>query len=491
MELVWKEISPVRLIGIITDAASVEGLLPPPEGRSVDELLDFGAEAQIEEITPDENSAELSGTITAKLTAIDESGIFAFESSAGFTHKTEVPGLTSGMEINASISVKSVKMDIKDEGVQMSAELEISIMLTDKTPIRVIGGLSGTTDLELKTETLEHTECTKLGCETLRMREELAEAGASRIVSCEGQVCVREASADRDGISVGGVLTVKAVTENGSGGLGAFVRQVPFRERLGIASDLCVTECTAELKKLSIHSLGEEFSLLAMEAEIEFTAYSVEKHALVLPVDAFSPSISFDCLYEEINVINSVGFASQQSQIKEAIELPTWAEDISSPLFTGAHAVVTSTEADKDVITISGLFTTTLVYETSDRSIKAFSDDIPFSVQLPNEYGCTIPAVSCKCCAQTVGSTERAVQLVYSAQFDIKAYSINSSKTVVGLAEKEAGQRTHGLVIGFASSGDTVFDIAKRYSVSCSCVERLNPEIKEPFSEGDRLLLLV
>ena len=266
MELVWKDIDPVRLIADTECTVFIEGLLPPPDGRDIAEVLDSTAKVEVEKTQIDADKVDITGGITVMVTALDAGGsVFAFESYAGYTHTVELQGARPGMEASVAASVKQLRVTAAPDGARLSADAELRVMLTTAAPLRVISSVSGVSDLELRSVQYRHNRETVSGSETLRMREELAEAGVAEVISCGGQVLVRDVNAERDGVSVSGVLTVSAVTLDGSGHTGELVRQVPFREKLNIDAEDGAF-CTAKLVSLAMHTLGEEFALMTMEA---------------------------------------------------------------------------------------------------------------------------------------------------------------------------------------------------------------------------------
>jgi len=492
MELIWKDLEAVRLIAEAETTLPADGLLPPPDGRTVREVLYCTAEAAVNSIQLDSDRAELEGTLEVRITALDDEGaVFAFESAAGFTHSLNAAGAQQGMRADAEACVTSLQARAAEGGASFAAELKLGVTVYSHAPIRVIAGVSGIGDMELRTRQTSVTVREELGARTLNMREELAEAGVAEVISCSGQVTVRDVSAERDGVTVSGVLTVHALTADGDGRVSGLVRQVPFRERLDISAPMGEVFCTADVRSVGVHALGEEFALLAMEAEIAFTLFAVVKRELVLTADAFSPSMGFDCLYENASLLSRGGRCSMQTQFKETIDLPLGLAELSEPLFASARPIITSIDTENGETIISGVFATSLVYESAGANIYSYTEDIPFSLPLPAECTCNMPKAVCACAVQITGSTERTAQLAYTLQTDVELFDIEEASFVAGLAEKEPPSRVSGLIIAFASEADEFYDIAKRYSVSCESVKKLNPNAKEPLHEGERLLLLV
>ena len=53
MELIWNEINAVRLAAMGSEQTELEGTLPPPQGRSVAEILDYSAEVGVDSCRAD------------------------------------------------------------------------------------------------------------------------------------------------------------------------------------------------------------------------------------------------------------------------------------------------------------------------------------------------------------------------------------------------------------------------------------------------------
>ena len=287
------------------------------------------------------------------------------------------------------------------------------------------------------------------------------------------------------------MLTVSAVTEGGGDRVSQLVRQVPFRERINVNAQGGEAFCQAELTSLYLHALGEDFALVSMEAEVAFTVYSLTNEELTLPVDAFSPSVGFGCLTERTAFISRLGSVSSQVTLKETVPLPDNLSEMAAPLFVSVRPIVTEAVPEAGGFSVNGLLTTSVTYESTSGRLVTFTEDVPFSSVIENAQNSNMPVVTASCIASAVGTGERSVQIQYTLLLNAELMDAEEDDVVIGLAEKEKPTPVSGIVICFASSGDEAFDIAKRYSVSRESVRSLNPDVPEPYAEGERLLLIV
>lgn len=492
MELIWKELEAERLISRNKVQVRISEDLPSPDGRQPSVILDNTTRVKIENASVSDGEILLSGEIEAIITSVDTDGkTFAFISNADFSHVIKADCALSGMSVKTDPVIQNVTASPSPGGARLDANVDIEYLLISAVPMRIIGGVSGVEDLEMKTDKAADHTLKTVGEETLRLREEIAAEGISEVISTSGVICVRNVAPENGGATVSGLITVSAVVSDVNGHIGQLVRQIPFRERLAVSAVCDTLYCRAELDSVYLRSLGEEFSLLAMDAQTHFTLFAPEEKQLVIPVDAFSPTIGFGCLRDRIEVLNTLRIETVQTVFKETIELPEGAPDIGTPLFASSRMIITESSVCDKEESVKGVISATVVYESETGIINTFTEEIPF------EYESEIPEdaddliVNAECVADIAGASERSIQIQFTAALDSTQIRTDTAEVLTGLAEMEQREKLQGLVVCFASEGESVFDIAKRYSVSCASVRKLNPDIEEPCREGDKLILLV
>ena len=490
MELIWKETDLTRLILTASEQISIGGELPSPDGRRAASVLISGAKVTITEAAAEQDAVRISGMISVNVIAQSEDGeAFSYVSGADFTHVLEAKGAAPGMTALADTRVQTLSVTPSDAGAKLEAGVDISVKVISSVPLRTVGGVSGLDDIEMKTVSCERARRVKVGSASLRLREELAGEGVADVIWSNGFATVRDISPDQGGSTVSGVMCVSAVTVDGAGNLGQIVRQIPFREHLNLPSEGDVI-CEAETQSVYVRALGEDFEILSMEAEVSFTVSRIEKGEILLPADAFSPSLGFDCLYEDVRIYNETGACTEQLSLKETIPLPENAAEPDSPAMIGARPIVTSLDEECGVPTVSGVLVTEVVYRSASGRLTVFTEDVPFSAAITGIKASELSTVRADCVASAVGMGERSFQIQYNLKLTVWEAEALDESAAVGLAERESVERPSGIAILFASEGEGIFDAAKKLGVSCESVRRLNPDIAEPFAEGERLIVL-
>ena len=188
--------------------------------------------------------------------------------------------------------------------------------------------------------------------------------------------------------------------------------------------------------------------------------------------------------------MNAAGQGSAQTVIKENLALPDTAPDMAQPLYASARPIVTDTVIDGGTLRASGVLMTDVVYESTGGNINIVGFETPFGISVEAE-GADRARVFASCTAFAPACTERNVQLPYSLAVECELWSVNEVEAAVGIEETEPPERRSGIAVCFTSDGETVFDIAKRYSLPCSLVREMCPDTEEPFGEGDKLMLIL
>lgn len=493
MELLWNELGAQRLIYRGTDQAEVEGMLQPPEGKRAAEILDYKAEVSVETCRADEGRLNLDGGITVTVVAAEESGgVFSFTSASAFSHTITAENVDAGMFVDAIPSIASLTVrNTSDERLSLSAIINIDCTVTSSSPIRVLSGVSGIADLEMKSSELKTARRVELSNETIRLSEEIASEGADKVLKYSARISVRDTAFENGGASISGAVTLNALCMSAEGELMQLTRSIPFRENIELNGSADEIYATAELSRVSVRALGTEFSLIAFDADAEFRVYGMRRGGLSMPLDAFSPSINFNCIRENLHLTNSVGGSGMQHSLRENISVPEGLPDIFTAHYASAASVVTSVAFNNGEMTVEGLLITRLIYRSSGGRLYSFTEDVPFSIGMAAPRESSYAKLRTGCTANVTGGGGRTAQIAYSIDATAEFFGETKVSAVVGIAECEAEPTLSGIVIYNAAAGETVFDVAKRFRLPSARVSELNPNIGETLADGDKVLLMV
>ena len=147
MELIWKELPGERIIYTGVSQGTVEGGIPLPEGRSAKEILSYTGEVAISSSSAREGEIAIEGVVRIDLICMDDK-VFAFTSSAPFTHRIAADGVREGMRAEVQAALQSLEINKGEGGIILNAVADINAMVTASGGAKVLDGISGIEDGE-------------------------------------------------------------------------------------------------------------------------------------------------------------------------------------------------------------------------------------------------------------------------------------------------------------------------------------------------------
>ena len=260
---------------------------------------------------------------------------------------------------------------------------------------------------------------------------------------------MRDTAIENGGVTVSGVIAASALLRTADGELICVSRNIPFRENVKTDGEATEAYAQARLVRSSVTALGTEFSLVSIEAEAELRVFTVRSRELVLPLDAFSPTLNFSCVKKKSAFIGACGGANVQHTLRENLMLSEDLPDLFSALYASARAVVTKLETAGGVMTLEGVLPTALVYRTEDGALRSFFDDVPFAftAAVPPDMAIARPEIACVC--SVAGGSGRSAQVAYTLDASLTFLSVTEEELAVGLAEQNDAEATE-LPAGFS-----------------------------------------
>ena len=492
MEIIYKETAAELLVSKKELAAQVTGELPSPDGRSVNRVLSAVPGIRLNSISTENGAVVFEGRITVSVNALDlNDELFSYNSGASFRQSVEIPEADKGMTAKIASSVRSITLAPSPNGASMEAEVDFDIRVLSAAPVRACMGAKDADDIEVKTRPIKTYIKRYIGTKTLDLREEITVDEPVGVISSESTVNIKDVISDQGGAVVSGSITVSAVTLDSRGGVSQTVKQIPFREHLSISIDGDGVFCKVNNSSVYLRSLGDDFPMIAIEAQIELEFFAADEFEAEMPVDMFSPTCGISAVKEDLMLYNERGNVCVQTTMKDSVEVPENTPPIKEILYASAVPVVTGAVCERDGITVNGILSTTVAY-LSEYGIKdSFKTNVDFQVSLPVVTPSESSDINAECVASAVMGGDRNVQIQYFLSVAADIVSLDEVSIVTSLAEAPVKVNEPGIMIIFASEGEDVFDIAKRFSVSCKSVRKLNPDVAEPFKDGDKLLIMV
>jgi len=233
---------------------------------------------------------------------------------------------------------------------------------------------------------------------------------------------------------------------------------------------------------------------LVIEAEITFTGHSMVRHEIKTVSDAFSCGHVLD--FAHATALNTV--LLPQSNITADVEgnmtMPENSPYIAKVLWSSAPTIGTlNVKAVEDKVVVEGVLTSQIVYQCEEQNSHSHTIQVPFAVNVKvdgvrPEYNISafVNPLSCNVKAR------RGKELLVDARIGVNV-SGNTTSDVRLVSNVTLGAEKmrddYAITIHVAAAGETLWDIAKRVSISTAEIVRQNPTTERGIAEGDRIFI--
>ena len=276
--------------------------------------------------------------------------------------------------------------------------------------------------------------------------------------------------------------------------------ECPFTEVFDTddVTDSCV--CDIDYILLNVQSIAEpdidgDLREISLDIDINASFKATNNIDNDILLDCFVPKMTSECSSEKIFLKSTVERPSVQNTIREMIELPDNIPSISEIYNVMTNAVITKSELNKDKIICEGKIEAYILYltDSGENPIYSFKKDIPFSYMIEcnndtSEMVCGIKADIKHSSYNLNSKGELELRCLLSIECVLtKSYEINNITDVI----VSENNNKHGILICFASKGESVWDISKRYGVVCENLTKLNNLECDTLEENCKLFIPV
>jgi len=487
MEVIKTILPAEYYVAYLSAQARIDSLIPLPDARAVRKVLACTAQVTNLEAVAAQGALDLSGTLALQLILL-EAEPFAFTAQAEFTHRIKSEKVTAGMQALAQAQVFECRAEAEDGVLRLHALIALDAHITQTNQVNAVTEIAGARGIECVRGLFTQKRRALCGSQTLRVQEEISIPSGTKLLQVSGAVLAREAVPTHGGILVEGVLHVAALLQDGEGNLKNQPINLPFSETIaGEATDSCVAQ--ASLQDLRAEVTSEADGALEVTANIPVFVYSAQSTEIPLLLDAYDAACSFACIQEETESLQYNNSHAKKAVVRETLPLPAALPDSFLPAFARAVPAITGVTPGEEGVEVDGVLLTTLCYRADDGELYSFAEDVPFSVKIDQAEGRAL-AVQAVVCAATATGGGRALDLQITMQIGCDCYHSTTQKYTSMLEDHEEAQPRNGIFIYLSDHNESLFSVGKRFGVPVASVLALNPNLKEPLSEGQQIVLV-
>ncbi|MCL2670430.1 MAG: LysM domain-containing protein [Clostridiales bacterium] len=487
MEVIKTILPAENYVTYLTAQARIDSLIPLPDTRAVRKVLACTAQVTNLEAAAAQGAVDLSGVLALQLILL-EAEPFAFTAQAEFTHRIKSEKVAAGMQALAQAQVFECRAEAEDGVLRLHALIALDAHITQTNQVSAVTEISDVHGIETVRGLFTQKRRTLVGSQTLRVQEELSIPSGTKLLQVNGSALVREAVPAHGGILVEGVLHVAALLQDGEGNLRSQPMNLPFSETIaGDATDAC--EAQAILQDLRAEVTSEADGALEVTASIPISVYAAVHTEIPLLLDAYDAELSFACVQEETESLQYNNSHTKKAVVRETLPIPSVLPESFLPAFVRAVPAITGIAPSDEGAEVDGVLLTTLCYRAEDGGLYSFSEDIPFCVKIDQAEGRALTAQAVVCAATVTGGG-RSLDVQITMQLSCDCYHSSIQRYTSMLEGNENAQSRNGIFIYLSDQNETLFSVGKRFGIPVASVMALNPNLKEPMSEGQQIVLV-
>ena len=491
-EILREELPMQRFEGQKTSQAVVEGEVALPGGlREETRVLCSEAMAVLEQtdVQPGRVDAEGKVTFHVLYTQGDPTLVSALEASAEFTHSVDFPGAEDGMAAVLSLSVEHVEASAQGGRLHLMAILKAQTRLFSDEPLSVVTGVHGAEGLMLKTETLSCLSAAASGTREVLVREECELADVLQIADtlyATAFATVQDVMGGEEKATVSGNILLEVVHRSQMPSRPVVVTRhtLPFEETVPLLGEngdsLCCDAVVKDVAVLSQEGTGEGERTLRAEVLLGLTVRATASRDVCLMLDAYTTQGD---LLEPVTQPVQRALKHHQLHTAESGKMTMLLDGqppARTPLRASLRPIVTDVSRSGGKLNVEGMMEVTLLYMTDDSDVpQTYQTEEPFRMSYTCELCCQDSLQLTPSNIELTGITSDRVEVKYILHLSCYDVLLGDEPLVTDVTEQPAQPAEPGILLCFSQAGEDVWDIAKRYRVSCDSLKRMNPDLQD------------
>ncbi len=478
-----------------------DGRLSLPAGKAdIDHVLIVQGSVHVN-AEPAEGRVFLEGTVRFSVVYVDvEGNIDAFESASPFRHSEDMENASAGMNVFAKGNMGEVDYTLEDKRTMFVRGI-VSIRLQGDIamPVEAVTGAEEP-DVQVKTSKQRTMTTKEVRKETLAINEDIrvpqSMPRAEKILNSEAYPVVRSVRAEDMKLIVEGEikLMVLYLSEDKAAPLQNFYETVPFGKIFPMdntyPSDIMTGD--AELYDTRVDIADDASDVMRMSGKMSLFCTVKSPAETELMEDAYSTKNQLSVVTDrrKCRCLEVSGCA--KAIARSTVAIPETHPPVSRVICMKASPMISAATPGTDRAYIEGLMMFSVCY-ASPQGMWGYSGETPFEAEAQMEgikadHDIEVYADVEYCAFEGAG---RDISVKFMMDVQIKAYTQSEFSVVSDVMEnEERRQNKKGITIYFTDGTESVWDIAKRYATTPDTVKKFNPELMEPVSAGQKVLIM-
>ncbi len=473
--------------------ALVQGEIPFPDGVVIRKLLDCTGEVEISNVHTAEQTVKTEGKIRLDIVCEDGDGqLVSFTSWAGLEHEITAEFAQEGNEASLQAVIQNLDTHLKEDTIGLNAVVDLDLVVTSTDEVKNSDDMQRPDDTEVKSEFFTCLNTFKIGGENFRIRDELKIKDISNVVYARGYCEADKVIGNGTDAELEGHIVVHILYMDKNGEYKLTQHIIEFTQTVETKGNCEDIFARCSIEKLTARVIGEEFELVAVEALLKAEVFACMENNIALPVDAYSPKVPFECENKKMNLLLEKRCFTQTETFTETVSIREDMKEAERLLFCSAASNSANAVVTDGKIIIEGVLNLKIVYVCENGIFHTFAEDIPYRIERDAEVEeGTLSRVKVLY-ADAVGSgRDRTFDICFKLMFDIQLYNNESAGVIDKLCECEKKDVPHGIIIYSPGENETLFDIGKRFQISCKSLLEADENITDKIRDGKKIVLFI
>ena len=425
-------------------------------------------------------------TVSCAVTQKDFSHTFAVsEPDADYDVSTETVG-----SINSARASGPRKIAVK-------AEITTSVIAAKNSVLQIAESVSD--GIEARKERISAISNAESAEREIRVTEELelpeTFPDIAALLYTDVAANVNDATPSKGRCVIKGELTVKPVCAAADGRLVSSEFRFPLSQIIDITNLDEEYLCDAELQIVSVYAESEQSAegknrIIDCEIVINALLHAYKTSEYEIITDVFSPCSELTEEYAEAKYLTCYDLYSDEKSVKGQVETEN---AILSIIDVFASPRVMRVSADNGCLKAEGIVNTDIVYNSENNGILSKKGEIPFEFSFP--YNCdfqlrcetriSVGSVSYNITGENTVDIRCDTAIKASVCSERKLLAVSE---IASAGEKEAC-RLYPLMLYFAETGESAWEIAKKYGASFSEILSEN-NLADDIIETSKMLII-
>jgi len=446
----------------------------------------------------DGGEVRVSGKVITRVIYIDEFDAFnSDERTDTFTERVTLKNPSAVSFHAASIVLETTLGESAGQSVEVDNVIDLIVVGLIPQEMRFVSGLTG--QAEARREVAKMTTFERAIEERFSADERIElDKNCAGVLGVDCTACVRDLYVDDGRVTIKGTVSANVISVRS----GEVTTMTNASHEFDFSKVVHLQGLTAEdnvlgsiaVAGVTLRAENKVKPELNIEVDLAFNGHVVVTTQVEFVSDAFSFDNALSLSTASAEHTNALPQTNAVVDVEGNMTMPANSPYIARILTSsGAHITGVNIGCTDGKVTVEGVLATTVVYECEEKQIHSHVAEVPFNTTIRVEgigsrfnIHATASVISCYV------KGRRGKELMVDAKLGV---SIVASETIttdltteITIGEAKIRDES-AIVIYMVESGETLWDIAKRISMSTTEIVRQNPNCEKGVAVGDKIFI--